>query len=138
MIVSQLIVKIRSFHLDGSMADVELITHKAGYFSQDSLLAAGSRVSDKMDAHNTFTTGQSPDMQIVDILDPLNAIKRCLYLLNIDALWNPLSNDQVLGSTQNPMPAATSESTQVQPVKRIKRAAMMTPIDPTISLQTSK
>jgi hypothetical protein len=32
-----------------------------------------------------------------------------------------LSNDQVLGSTQNPIPAATSESTQFQPVKRINR-----------------
>lgn len=48
------------------------------------------------------------------------------------------SSIQVRGSTHRPIPIATTGSTQSQPVKRITRAATMTPREPSMSAQTSR
>jgi hypothetical protein len=51
------------------MTDLKLFTHKR-VTSDKISCSLREGVSDQMDAHYTFTTGQSPDMQIVHIFDP--------------------------------------------------------------------
>lgn len=96
--------------------------------------------------HHVAATADGPDVQVMNVRDPIYAADGGLDCRNVEPPRHTLHENPQAFAKQLPRPRQYPKSDchsdnrvdQVQPVKRMMSAAMITPSEPSMSLQTSR